>query len=155
MEYGGWNQGGARLLFERIADTHALRMRWAESAPGRLEAELLVQYGLRIAVSLIWSAEKLTITTSLFRADFYLDVDPDAETAFVAMVDGLVRGAVRVQAFSWPGAKRPYKALLQRQHGEEWRTFYTWFRWLPWSPLARETVFVNHPATHLRAVGSA
>ncbi len=159
MDQADWHQARARALFARIADMHGLRNRGADQGPDYFEVELPVQYGLRIALRLAWARDTLSIRCDLFTADFYLDADPEAEFRFVETIDGLVTGEVRALLFYWPRGKRPYKALLQRAEGAgedaEWRTFYTWFRWLPWSPLAREEVFLNAPAMHLRVVGTA
>jgi hypothetical protein len=159
MDFSDWHVARARALFTVLAERHGLRMRGADAGPDYLELELPVQYGLRIALRLIWARDTLTIRSPLFAADFYLDSDAEAETRFIETLAGLVDGEVRLHLFYWPRAKRPYKTLLQRAEGSgedaAWRTFYTWFRWLPWSPFAREEVFVNTRAPHLHVVGHA
>lgn len=159
MDFSDWHAARARALFTVLAERHGLRMRGADAGPDYLELELPVQYGLRIALRLIWARDTLTIQSPLFAAHFYLDADAEAETRFIETLDGLVNGDIRLHLFYWPRAKRPYKALLQRPAGSgenaEWRTVYTWFRWLPWSPFAREEVFVNSRAAHLQVVGHA
>jgi hypothetical protein len=154
MEFS-WNPARARALFTVLAERQNLRMRGADAGPDYLEIELPVQYGLRVALKLVWARDLLLIRSDLFTAEFHLDADPEAETRFVETLDGLVTGEIRLHLFYWPRAKRPYKTLLQRPVGEEWRTIYTWFRWLPWSPIAREDVFVNTRAPHLHVVGTA
>ncbi|MDG2534376.1 hypothetical protein P6144_12000 [Sphingomonas sp. HITSZ_GF] len=155
MDFSDWHAARARALFTVLAERHNLRMRGADAGPDYLELELPVQYGLRIALRLVWARDTLSIRSDLFAAHFYLDADPEAETRFIETLDGLVHGDIRLHLFYWPRAKRPYKALLQRPAGEEWRTVYTWFRWLPWSPVAREEVWVNSRAPHLHVVGHA
>ncbi|OSZ69604.1 hypothetical protein CAP40_01760 [Sphingomonas sp. IBVSS2] len=159
MDFSDWHVARARALFSVLAERHGLRMRGADAGPDYLELELPVQYGLRIALKLVWARDMLMIRSDLFTAQFHLDADPEAETSFVETLDGLVTGAVRLHLFYWPRATRPYKTLLQRAEGQgedaAWRTVYTWFRWLPWSPIAREEVFVNSRAPHLHVVGHA
>lgn len=155
MDFSDWHVARARALFTVLAERHGLRMRGADAGPDYLALELPVQYGLRIPLKLVWSRDLLMIRSDLFTAEFHLDADPEAETKFIDTLDGLVNGAIRLHLFYWPKAKRPYKTLLQLPQGEGWRTIYTWFRWLPWSPIAREEVFVNSRAPHLHVVGHA
>ncbi|NYT42369.1 hypothetical protein HZY97_16470 [Sphingomonas sp. R-74633] len=159
MDFSDWHAARARALFTVLAERHGLRVRGADAGPDYLELELPVQYGLRIALRLIWARDTLTIQSPLFSADYYLDSDAEAEAKFIEMLAGLVNGEVRLHLFYWPKAKRPYKTLLQRAEGSGedamWRTVYTWFRWLPWSPVAREEVFINSRAPHLHVVGHA
>jgi hypothetical protein len=159
MDFSDWHVARARALFTVLAERHALRMRGADAGPDYLELELPVQYGLRIALKLVWSRELLLIRSDLFTVEFPLDADAEAETRFVETFEGLVEGDIRLHLFYWPRGKRPYKTLLQRGEGSgedaRWRTIYTWFRWLPWSPVAREEVWVNSRAPHLHVVGHA
>ncbi|MEP9359136.1 hypothetical protein [Sphingomonas sp. KR3-1] len=159
MDFSDWHAARARALFTVLAERHALRTRGADAGPDYLELELPVQYGLRIALKLVWARDLLLIRSALFTAEFHLDADAEAEAKFIETLEGLVTGEIRLHLFYWPRARRPYKTLLQRAEGPgedaTWRTVYTWFRWLPWSPIAREDVFVNAPAAHLRVVGHA
>lgn len=155
MEFSDWHAARARALFTVLAERHGLRVRGADAGPDYLELELPVQYGLRLALTLVWSRDLLLIRSELFTAEFHLDADAGAEAKFIETLDGLVNGEIRLHLFYWPRASRPYKTLLQLPEGDRWRTIYTWFRWLPWSPIAREEVFVNSRAPHLHVVGHA
>jgi hypothetical protein len=139
------NIARAKALFAEIAERHGLRLEWDDQAPVEAAARLPKQQGLDFSLWLnLQNNDEIGIQSDLFTFSWFPFDDPEKEAMFVASVDGLITGEVRLLCFRGSYYSKPFKVQLQRLVEGTWMTFctYRYGCFAGW-PI-RETIIVNH-----------
>ena len=134
----------AKELFEQIARLHGLRLDWDEKSPVEVAAVLPKQRGLDFKLSLnLQNIEEIGVQTDLFSASWFPFNDPAKQAEFLATVNGLISGEVRIVCSYGPIVAKPYKVLLERHVQGQWKTIYVYRRLHPLLWPTKTNVVVN------------
>jgi hypothetical protein len=119
----------ANQLFEQIAQKHGLRLEWDTVSPVDSAAILPQQPGLDFRMWLnLQNRDEIGVQTDLFSAGWFPFKDPEKQTKFLTVVNGLISGEVRVVCCHGPIFTKPHKVILQEKVGDQWTKIYEYRR---------------------------
>ncbi|HEY1929162.1 MAG TPA: hypothetical protein VGG92_16990 [Caulobacteraceae bacterium] len=121
----------ARAVFSDIGARHKLAIEWDNSASVELACWIRKQPGLDWDLWLnLQNEDEVGIQHDLFTAEWFPITDPTEEAAFVAVVDGLISGDVRLRCMYSGHGGLPCRVDLEQISEATWRLLFTYHRGL-------------------------
>lgn len=119
----------ARRLFVEIADRHGLSIEWDERSPVELACFLRRQPSLDWDLWLnVQNIDEIGVQHDFFCAEWFPADEPRKESAFIAAVDGLISGDVRLKCHFVRSAAKPYLVDLERHADDSWSSIFRYHR---------------------------
>jgi hypothetical protein len=125
----------ARELFTEIADKRRLVLEWDECDQVELAAYLNKQPGLDWSLWLnLGNGDEIGFQNAWFTVEWFPSDYPSRETKFVAALDGLISGSVRLVCRFGARGELPYSVMFEAETGTGWRNIFGYYRGLRFSP---------------------
>lgn len=119
----------ARELFIEIADRHHLILEWDECDQVELAAHLHKQPGLDWSLWLnVQNEDEIGIQNAWFNVEWFPAYQTSNETEFVATLDGLISGSVRLVCKFGARGKLPYSVSIEAKTDAGWRNISGYYR---------------------------
>ncbi|MGH6992920.1 MAG: hypothetical protein ACRED8_03595 [Caulobacteraceae bacterium] len=115
----------AREVFTEIAEKHALTLEWDDSPQVELAAHLRKQPGLDFSLWLnLQNDDEIGFQSDWFYADWFPAGDPKVEADFIAALDGVLAGAVRLICKFRKNRDHPYSVEFEALGDAGWTNIY-------------------------------
>lgn len=111
----------ARELFIELASNHGLTLTWDEKAPVELAAHLLKQPGLDWSLWLnLQGGDEIGVQSDWFSVEWFPADNREREAKFMAALNGLLSGSVRLVCKFGARRRFPYSVLLESESDSGW-----------------------------------
>lgn len=119
----------ARELFTEIAEKHRLILEWDQSAPVEVAAHLRKQPGLDWSLWLnLQNEDEIGVQSDWFYVEWFPADDPSREAEFVAALDGLISGSVRLVCNFGARGELPYSVMFEAETDAGWASISSYYR---------------------------
>jgi hypothetical protein len=119
----------ARELFIEIAEKHRLTLEWDECDQVELAAYLNRQPGLDWSLWLnLQNEDEIGVQSDWFYVEWFPADDPSREAEFVAALDGLISGSVRLVCKFGAKEDRPYSVMFEAETDSGWTNISSYYK---------------------------
>ena len=123
----------ARELFIEITEKYGLTLEWDDRNRVDLAAYLNRQPGLDWSLWLYLDGDEVGIQNSWFSVEWFPVDYPSRETKFIAALDGLISGSVRLVNRFGARGEVPYSVIFQAETGPGWTNIFGYYNGLHFS----------------------
>ncbi|MGH6988054.1 MAG: hypothetical protein ACRED9_14600 [Caulobacteraceae bacterium] len=119
----------AKEVFAQIAEKHALTLEWDDNPQVELAAHLRKQPGLDFSLWLnLQNDDEIGFQSAWFYADWFPADDPKVEAKFIAALDGVLAGEVRLVCKFRKRGDLPFSVTFEARREAGWTNVYGYGR---------------------------
>lgn len=119
----------ARELFTELASNHGLTLEWDEKGHVELAAHLPAQLGLDWWLWLnLQGEDEIGVQSAWFSVEWFPADDPERETEFMAALNGLLSGSVRLVCKFGARKDFPYAVSLESETDAGWVNIASYYK---------------------------